>query len=224
MNNELPKTIESEGQKMAYELFDLDENQKQELRRRVEESKGLIRVFIHPIAELKSGEPIENHDRVLQTLSRTISSEKSPPVIILENFRAVDGWKEAFRKNETDSLRLAKDIYLVPTIFDYPYPVIPGKPAPEERDEEDQLKDKDLEYIEEGFRNFIEYLNGLGVKKVLVGGTSLKIIDGHITQCVGNFIQMMNELSDKDMKLSLGTAPLNRTDVKDSHPDLLEKF
>ncbi len=221
MNNELPKTIESEGQKMAYELFDLDENQKIELKKRVEESKGLIRIFVHPIGESKSGEPIENQDRVLKIFVRTISSEKSPPVIVLENFRAIDGWKESFKKTEPNSFQLSKDIYLVPTIFDYPYPAIPGKPVPKKRDENGEIKDEDLDYVEEGFKNFVEYLNDLGVKKVLVGGVNLSIEDDQLSQCVGNFIQLMKGMSYKEIKLSLGTAPLNRTDIRNSHPDLL---
>lgn len=203
--------------KFAYELYDLDEAQKDELRKRVQESDGLVRVFVHPIVQRKDGEPIENQGRVFEVLGRTLSSEKSPPVIILENLVSVDIWTGSVG----DRSAVAKDIYIVPTIHDYPYPLVKGKPEPEERDENGWLKDEDFEYVEQGFSDFVKFLDSVGVRKVLIGGTSLEIREGYLTQCVGNFIEYMKKYTNAELKLSLGTAPINRTDIRDLRPDLI---
>ena len=54
------------------ELFNLDVRQKIELFSRVAESKGLVRIFIHPISSWTSKEETENQDRVTKILKRTI--------------------------------------------------------------------------------------------------------------------------------------------------------
>ena len=206
----------NEQVQFAYELYKLSDEQKEELKDRIKKFDGLIRVFVHPLAVRADDKPIENHDRVLKILGRTLSSENAPPIIVLENSSRIEEWKES----RGDKSSVAHDVYVVPTIRDYPYPLIDGKSEPS-KDDSGCLRDEDFTYVEEGFKNFVEFLNSIGVKKVLVGGTSLEIREDHITRCVGIFIQFMKQYSDAELKMSLGTAPTNRTDIKAIHPELL---
>ena len=98
--------------------------------------------------------------------------------------------------------------------------MVPGKPVPKDRLEEGRLAEEGQEYAREGTEKFITFLDDIEVKKILVGGTSLEIIDGELDRCVGNFILVMKHYGDTDVKLSMGSAPLNRTDIKESYPDL----
>ena len=165
---------------------------------------------------LTNEKEIENQKRVSQIFKRTIFSEQSSPIIIFENGIFVNRWKEVLQE-----ANMPKDIYLVPTIFNYPHPVVPGKPEITEKDEKGQLKNESFPYVEEGFKLFVESLNEVGVKKVLIGGTKLEITEGEISRCVGNFIRLFKNYSNIETKLSLGTAPLNRNDVRESHPELI---
>jgi len=210
---------EQKKEDSTLELFNLTEEQKSELKLRVEEHKGLVRIFIHPmVVESKNGEPLKNNERVFAILARTIFSEKAPPIIILENGIAIESWKLGIEKL---SHKIPQKIYLVPTMHDYPYPIVPGKPEPLERDEGGRLQKKDFDYVDEGSKTFVKFLNDLGVKKIMIGGTSLKILDNRLNLCVGNFIEFMKYHSDIELKLSLGTAPMNKSEIKQSRPDLI---
>jgi len=211
------KTIEQKKEEKVFELFDLNEQQKLELKEEIEKHKGLVRVFIHPIAKLKSGKILKNKERVHDILSRTIFSEKAPPIVVFENAGAIEGWKKSIEKHT----QITKNIYIVSTIPDYPYPIVPGKPEPI-KDKDGSLQDKDDNYIEEGVIMFIKFLKDMGVEKILVGGTSLEIIHDQLNRCVGNFIRAMKDYGDIDIKLSLGTAPDNKQEIKKSRPDLVE--
>jgi hypothetical protein len=220
MSIESGATTEQKKEEKVLELFDLSEQQKSKLRDEVKKHKGLVRVFIHPVAKLKSGKEIENKERVSDILGRTILSEKTPPIIVFENAGAIEGWKKSIEKHA----QITKNIYIVSTILDYPYPIVPGKPEPSERDENGYLQDKDDDYIEEGVTMFIEFLKDAGVKKIMVGGTNLEVIDDKLNRCVGNFIRAMKYIDNHeiDIKLSLGTAPLNKQEIKKIRPDLVE--
>lgn len=217
MSQENPESINESGEKFGFELFNLSPDQKQKLKDRVEKHNGLIRIFIHPDVEPIDNSEIENQQRVKDIFFKSIFSENSPPIIVFENNENIVNNPESLEK----SLGTPEDVYLIPTIKDYPYPIVPGTEEPMGRDEKGQILDEDLRYIDLGFAYLVKYLNELGVKKILVGGTSLAIDGGHLTQCVGNFIEIMKEHSKVEIKLSLGTAPLNRNDIRDSHPDLI---
>lgn len=200
----------------AFDLFGLSNEQRNKFKNQVEKSNGLIRIFIHPLAHLNGPEKIENQDRVIKILSKNLYSEKAPPIIIMENEGGLENWKKSIEK-----LDLEKDVYLLETLRDYPYPILSDRPNPLEDSAEGILSTNGLKYAEDGCKKLISILKEAGVTELLVGGTSLKIIDGTLTQCVGNFIRFMQEFGDLNTKLSLGTAPINRSDIRDSHPELL---
>ena len=108
-------------------------------------------------------------------------------------------------------------------MWNFPYPIVPGRPDNLERNDHGGLiKNQETDkYITDGFMKFINLLNDVGVKKMLIGGTNLEIEKDQMYKCVGNFIDVLQKLTDKEIKLSLGTAPLNRNDLKKTHPELL---
>lgn len=215
MSHEIPKAeLEKKHERQAVELFNLSTEEKEELKHRIEEHNGLVRIFVHPLGKT------ENKDRVRNIFTSVIYSKNSPPVIILENAKYTDTFITIANKK---SSVLPNNLYIVPTIFDYPYPLVPNKPEPLERDTEGHLKDEDYDYVEEGFVHFVEYLVSVGVKTALVGGTKLEVSaeSGNLIRCVGNFIHCMKDNGEINVKLSSATAPLNRSDIRESHPDLL---
>ncbi|MEI8061800.1 MAG: hypothetical protein WCG97_00685 [bacterium] len=221
MNESTPtETVNKENEKSsAYELFSLDESQKEVLRKRVEEHDGLIRVFIHPIATPSDGYQEDDKSRVQGILTRTISSPNSPPILVFENSKFINVWKTIWEEKN-----MKQDLYLVPTMYDYPYPLVPGKPEPEDKDANGHFLDKDWSYVKEGMVAFTNAIVDIGVKKVLVGGTSLEIKDDILNRCVGNFIRFMKvgaEDTKIEIKLSEGTAPLRRSDLRDTYPELI---
>jgi hypothetical protein len=215
----IEKTVENPERGSSYDLLTLDEEKKVELRKRVEDHAGLVRVFIHPIAVPGSGYPEDDKARVRGILTRTLMSPSSPPIIVFENSKFTEVWEKIWKER-----KLTQDVYLVPTMFDYPYPLVPGKPEPESKDVNGHFLDKDWSYVKEGIVAFTNALVDLGVKKVLVGGTSLEIQDDILNRCVGNFIRFIQvgaEDTKIEIKLSEGTAPLRRSDVRDSYPELI---
>jgi len=218
MNTERLGTNIEQLKPSALELFDLNIKQKIDLSARVLESKGLIRIFIHPISEWTSEKPVENQNRVTKILKSTVYSEKSPPIFILENGDLLQYWKKIFKENTPP-----KDIYLVPTMWNFSYPLVPGIPEPTEEDENGHLKKtpETDKYIIDGFNNLVNLLNQAGVKQILIGGTKLEIKDGELYRCVGVFLKILKDITNSKIKLSLGTAPLNRNDLRESYPDFV---
>jgi hypothetical protein len=208
--------IEQPVEKRALELFLLTDEQKLVLKERVAEFGGLVRVFVHPMPDPEETAPIKNMQRVTDILAQTIYLPSTPPIIILENATRVPMWGQELEPGS----HLPHDIYVVPTIRDHSYPLMPGTPGPSEMAEDGSLKEEDYEYAEKGFEKLVEFFKEIGVKTVFVGGTNLDIIEGDINQCVGSFIKIIQEY-DIRVKLSSGTAPLDREDVRHSHPELL---
>ena len=172
-NYGVPSNIsEHKKENSVLELFNLSEEQKRELKERVREHNGLVRVFIHPIPSLQDGIVLENQDRVSQILIKTMFSEKAPPVIIFENARMKGRWKKSLEKAPRD---LPKEIYLVSTQDDIPDP-------------------------KDGIEQFVKFLDEMSVKKIMVGGTSLEVLHYHLNRCVGNFIHLMRRNSDIELK------------------------
>jgi hypothetical protein len=81
--------------------------------------------------------------------------------------------------------------------------------------------DGTFEYAEASVKMFVEKCAAAGVKKILIGGTSLEIKNGELDRCVGNFIVFLQEYSPFEIKVSTATAPLNRNDLRDSNPELV---
>lgn len=198
-------------------LFDLKEDQLQELYDRIERWKGTIRVFIHP-------ETMDlNNEKNSDILCRLLFSEKdTPPVIMFNDERYIDKYESILGAH---SNRLANDLYIVHTLPNYPYPIIDDgrlvKPDLKDRPG-GILADTDYMYIHETMTRFVNSMKVLGVKKIFVGGRNLDNVKGDINRCVGNFIRFVKELSDIEVKVSLATeGDISREDLRKSFPELL---
>ncbi len=211
MNPDKQTTPEYEHEPRILDFFNLNEEDVSKLQERIKQSDGLVRIFIHPL------DNVENSSRVREILVATLFSEKAPPIIIFEYEKAKEIWTRVFENGEH---KMPNDAYMIPTIANYPYPKLEDRPEPE-RDSKGWLKDESLAYVEEGIEKFISELEKLGAKKLLVGGTSLEIRKNTLTRCVGNFIGFMKMHSDFELKVSSGTAPLNREDMRENYPDLV---
>lgn len=212
----VPHTESLEKENRIFDFFEMEGEQFEKFKREVEEHDGLVRVFIHPISEPEVGHTPETRDRLLSVLGRTIRSEVAPPIIVLEEYDKMNLWKVIFKDEE-----LKNDIYLLGTVPNDPYPVIPGQPMPVLRGEDGKTLGGTFEYAEASVKMFVEKCAAAGVKKILIGGTSLEIRNGELDRCIGNFIVFLQEYSPFEIKVSTATAPLNRNDLRDSNPDLV---
>ena len=213
----IPHTENLENESRVFDFLEMSGDQYKKFKKEVEEHDGLVRVFIHPISAPKGDYQEENYPKVLDVLGRNIKSKVSPPVIIFEETFNMGLWKEKLEQR----MPLPNDLYVIPTMRDYPYPIIPGKPAPTRRDAEGKCLTEDFPYVEEGMTMFINTCKNAGVKKILIGGTNLEIINDQLNRCVGNFINILKNYSEFELKVSMGTAPLNRNDLRDSNPELV---
>jgi len=221
MENSFGKNIlEHKKDDIVLELFNLNQEQKLELEKRLKENKGLVRIFVHPISALMDDRIIEGQERVSTILVKTIFSEKSPPIIILEDLIKKEVWKKGMKERMKENSKMPpNEIYLVPTLSRYPFPIVLGRQEPSS---EREWLEEDNGYIEEGMTKFVSFLNDVGVKKIIVGGAELEIFNDNLDRCVGNFIRFMKHYSDIEMKLSLGTIPINKNDIKQTNPDLIK--
>ena len=209
------------------EFENLTQEQKEELKERINEYKGLIRVFIH------SASILAMHKNELQEpLIRVLKSEKSPPLFFLEEGRFFKALERAIGAANEKGL-LARPIYGIRTLKNLPYPIMKDKLPPPAEEINSKISEENLSYGTKSTGIFLFNLHELGVRKILIGGSEL-IIDesGNINKCVGNFIDELDKLKKMgemypdapkiDYKVSEITEPKNRSDLKGIRDDLVE--
>lgn len=197
----------------------------------VEKSRGVVRIFIHPrnyvggstyqeeTAEF-NGRPIALAEKPLNMLMAVATNENAPPIIIFENKSLFADTEEIFNREEIVS-NLSHPLYLIQTLDNYPYIKLKDRDEPE-RDATGTIVGDYEVYLKEGMVSLIERLKSLGVKKVLVGGTDLEINEEGLDKCVGNFISTFKYLSDIELKVSAGTIPQGRDELRNAgYKDLL---
>lgn len=203
-----PETHESKeslSQGKIFSLFELTDEEKNLLRQRVEKSKGLIRVFVHPYYQkykIARGyfppRPIEDEpeERIKkETLNRAIlqmaelAPEKTPPIFFFEEFERVN----EFKKKIEDVLR--NEFYIIPTEPSEPKPKI------------------DSEDLIDSWHTLSSKLHELGVKKILIGGMYFEVNyerprpegdDSPLWQCVGVTIDNLQ----KDFEIEVSNLTL----------------
>lgn len=143
-----PKTLEN--------LLALTRAQETQLRDRIRQWNGLVRIFIHPMYEKWKGHELTYRndpkgrrlldiERVLKYLLE-MPIEKAPPIIIFEeeiHLKKLEKWAP-------------RDCYVIPTEEDHPVPC--GY----------------LLFQEEGWRAVGGELDTLGVRKIILGGVRLE--------------------------------------------------
>lgn len=202
----------------ALELFELTEDQKQEFRERVARWDGRVRIFMHALDQVLD-EP--EAGRVVQVLGRVAMSTKdTPPVLMFLEEQVVDTFLDMTNKQMHED---QNTIYAVRTLPQWCYPVLPGEDMPS-REQMIEKDDISKMYCIRSVMKLIGTLQDLGVTSVLIGGVRLTIDEtGNLNECVGLLINQIEAGSggNIDVKVSLGTAPLNRNDLRGIRDDLL---
>ncbi len=160
---------------LAFNLWELPPEARRALMGRIEASKGLIRIFVHPFFEVHNhpevyaedpdfpNEEPKNRD-VDTVLQRVLEKkpEKAPPVIVLEEEKHLKKTGEylSFFAKESGSRS-----YLVPTMASSPRPKLtpPGVP--------------DVAKSPEAWQRLTSELWDLGVRKAIIGGMYLNVRD-----------------------------------------------
>lgn len=159
----------------ALNLWELSPEKKRALMERIEASKGLVRIFVHPFFEAHNHSEINAEDPdfpneepvsrdVDLILQRILEKEpgKTPPVIVLEEEKHVKKTGEylSFFAKESGA-----PSYLVPTMAASPRPKLtpPGVP--------DHAKSP------ESWQKLTSKLWDLGVRKAIIGGMYLNVRD-----------------------------------------------
>ncbi len=225
MINKTPESLDQniemvpEGKVLEYE--DLDEQQIERLKEDIKEHNGLVRIFIH-------ADWITNdyEERIKKPMLRLLRSRNSPPIFFLEDKTDFDNIKKIFGILDEDLGILAKPIYLQRTMKQRPYPIFSkstyeglGKYRDYDLSDENSL-------VETNTAMFIVSLEGLGVKKILIGGNNLVIDGKDLQQCVPSFIEKIDVLknegfTDMDVKVSEMTGPQRRSDLRGIRDDLI---
>ncbi len=191
-----PKQVEralTDGPEVK-KFLELEPEEEEELRKKIEESNGITRIFVHPYYDINhnrihKGVEEQRMIRTIQKMEQMIHSgdRKAPPIIILE--------EEEFYSNLKNKLNLpdkkSNSVLMVETIPNDPTPL-------------------------QGFEKFIDQLRNLGVIKIITGGQRLYISPLMLTQegCLGLTNNALKGAGFEVVESYL-SSPDNRTTVND---------
>jgi hypothetical protein len=147
-------------------------------KNRVQDSKGVVRVFMHPSGLLENkkleNETFEGYkgpqplgDKPIFFLLRVAEKESAPPIIVFENDNRIDSFcrnVQAIQDKYGDAI--AHPLYVLPTLNQYPYPKLSDRNEPI-RDGEGWLPEDAYDYCLESMTRFVSALELAGVKKLL---------------------------------------------------------
>jgi hypothetical protein len=178
-----------EDLKQVPSLFELPDADQEALRRRVEKWDGVARVFVHPFFDVgergmhpygaaEGGKFLASQrEGITKMLER--NPEDTPPIFVFEEQWRLGGVgpRYAAMKNAP---------YIIPTSEDRPDPILP------------EVGDtfRDLTDTQKAWDGLSKVLVGLGVKKLLIGGTYLRI-DPDVYEGDGRDPEHISEQLDK---------------------------
>ena len=175
MKLESPASSEkTPGMEKIHTFFAIDSKTEKKLKAGIEQSNGLVRVFVHPDFEDYSKikgihntpRSVENLKKAQEVFNTIISStaEKLPPLFIFES-----GWhaEEFLEKEEALAAIASHDVYVIRTEGANPNPLPP--------DHEHGLRLFEFDKVSKEERTamwkwVIEELKKWGAKKILIGG------------------------------------------------------
>ena len=180
MNNftDKPPTYDIEKQeKFVLNFFDLSEAEQEELKKRVLENKGSIRIMVHPYFMSKSAEQykhgFKNRIGIVETgFKRILETKSTTPVFLFEDIDEIDNTKKIILPSLVSS---RKSLYLVPTLPNEPVPVTGVRG----------------EHPDEAWDLFINKLKEIGVQKIVIGGMYLYVDQDseYLSGCLGSAIK-----------------------------------
>lgn len=209
-----------EPKEYLQDFLNLSEEEKAELKTRIKQWNGLVRIFVHPMFEKWRG--IKNHEnkkleKIIDVVAKlsAMESDQTPPIIFMEeasHLEELKKWFEQGIKDEYD-VETHNNMYLISTTEGDSEPVT-----------DPSIKDKN-----KNWENFRALLESLDVKKIIIGGMQLEFeekSDGQGTEyfrCLGHAYTELSEegKGDFEVELSYLSDPKNRTDqqkLKDKKP------
>lgn len=220
---EKPKIRKEEPQlERVHGFFEMTKDEEKKLESRIEEFDGLVRVFVHPDYELyseidhiKEGrnydpEELKEAEKVFQRILSS-DSDKKPPIFVFEAGKNSDD----FKKQEERFNKLTKsDLYIIRTELSNPNPLPPDWQEKYDYKHNLSSDSPSKEEREQMWDWLISEFEGLGIKKVLIGGLEFYAkpeLDRH-GGCLG---RVMAEMKD-DFELELSTLiwPSSRDEAK----------
>lgn len=197
----------------------LDEQGTKKLKESIDASNGVLQVFIHPAHTENEKTELDLVDYpALQKLSNTIATEKNPPILVLEDERAMQANRLVFdsfgriHNSETP-------IYLLPTLGRSGFVRLVDVKTPQMNDESVFVDQKAaLQYAEAGMKTLSKYFEKLGVKTLSISGSSLEVDEKGLYRCVGSFITEFENANNElphpiSIKITDATHPHGRDEL-----------
>lgn len=196
------------------DILNLNMEEQDSLRQRIKKYDGLVRIFVHPLFDKWRGNEheyiskqrphpyakIREIEEVLANLA-SMETEDTPPIIIFEeqkySYELYQWLKHGMPKEAHNEL------YLVETHTKSSDPIMAVKGEGQ------------------GWNKLTTLFQGLGVKKILLGGTQLNLIDAKTriiyNNCVGNLFEHLAKEKGGEFAIELSslTYPRSRQDVLD---------
>jgi|SRR3989344_1322155 len=204
---EVKKPIEN-----VHDLLNLSPEEKEILKKRVEQWGGLVRIFVHPLFEKWRDGEYETYESYIRdenieiekTLSRILAIDKGkvPPLIIMQEKKFMSEfkkWLKTIRKPSQET------VYFVKTFSTNPAPSIEGK----------ERSDVGEAHTIPSWKNLKDTLKEIGVKKIFLGGTKFEMSeyekdwtdkDPFMGGCVGIAMSVLSK--DKGGEFEVELSPL----------------
>jgi hypothetical protein len=219
------RTAERIVESHMFDLGELLESKEDELKLRIANSNGSLRVVVHPFFEdyrkgnvadvllhkMKEHENphrIPSKRRIRDVFYRMLRMDKTKtaPIFILEEGHHIPKLKETLI--EDVGLDMQNDLFVTPTV--------PNNSIP-----------RNTKKFGGDWNSYNKYLADLGVKNIIVGGTYLSLKSEPIKsgddrfyydQCVGNAVVGLSERFD--VQLSQLSYPMQRTDDRQNKGEI----
>jgi hypothetical protein len=203
----------------------------------VKAAKGTLRIFIHPTHVSNNKEAVDNGTfsyfdyPPTKMLLTTAINKSSPPILILED-------EDKFDANRIAYEEIAKrpeynpNIYILPTIHNNGFIKLIDKDQPM-REVNGSINLDTLRYGQVGIWGLVNEFHNAGVRKVLIAGSSLKVGEDYLGNCVGTFVHYFRELDriyaerkpdieSIKIEMSTATSPHGRKELREKgYHDLL---
>ncbi|MDB5204158.1 MAG: hypothetical protein JWP09_186 [Candidatus Taylorbacteria bacterium] len=197
--------------------FDLlDSGQDEKLAAQIVESRGVLRIFVHPFhrsdAQAKYGDKEAPFDYTeympSKILYSTMNSPDMIPALILEDEAELEKTRLSLEMGESRYPKRTKDrLYILPTIKNASFIKLRNFKEPI-RYFEDRRNPNFDEYGRQGMYALLKSLDKLKVEKILLAGSELEVDENGLQRCVGTFINDFKAI-DSYMKNSKGYKPIS---------------
>ncbi len=233
---------EQEGRfKITKRLDLLDEEGDKELTKTIMDSRGVVRVLVHPyhVPDEILGErdltesDLFSHVPHLYFL-KMIRKENSTPIIIFEDEVNLSSTREIIDGIFKD-MNVNKHVYILPTVTNTGFVRLLNYEPPKNGLERETYISQQTAYAALGMRDFVvPGFCQLGIKKILVNGSAMVVNDAGLNRCLGSFVKFFGKMNDvlveskcegiHPIKIQIGaaTSPHGRKELKEAgYTDLL---